>query len=139
MAKVILNGRFGGYGWSTKGIVEVLKRKGATNIRAGGDGFIHEVNAVLNGEEITVYDIDREDPVAIQVLEEMGSKFCSDGFAKLYIQEYDADDFIPNIDEYDGMETLELTPRVTEKRIRSCRNIDEVVELLRRLKVIANE
>lgn len=139
MAKVILNGCYGGYGWSKQGIVEVLKRKGATNIRIDGDNFIHEVNAVLNGEAITVYDIDREDPVAIQVLEEKGSKFCSSAFAKLYIKEYDADDFIPNIDEYDGMETLELTPRVTEERIRACRNINEVVELLRRLKVIANE
>ena len=138
MAKIILNGCYGGYHWSTQGIEEVLKRKGATDITVDS-GFCAEVHGTLNGEKVDVYNLDREDPVAIQVLEDMVSKFCSSDFSKLYIEEYDADDFIPSIDEYDGMESLELTPRVTEKRIRSCRSIDEVVELLYRLKVIVQE
>lgn len=138
MAKIILNGCFGGYRWSTQGIVEVLKRKGATNIRVDS-GVCPEVHGILNGEMVDVYNLDREDPVAIQVLEDMGSKFCSSNFSELYIEEYDADDFIPSVDEYDGMESLELTPRVTEERIRACRSIDEVIELLRRLKVIVRE
>jgi hypothetical protein len=138
MAKIILNGCFGGYHWSTRGIVEVLKRKGATGIRVDS-GFFPEVHGILNGEMVDVYNLDREDTVAIQVLEDMGSKFCSSDFSELYIEEYNADDFIPSVDEYDGMESLELTPRVTEERIRACRSIDEVVEFLRRLKVIVQE
>lgn len=138
MAKIILNGCFGGYHWSTQGIEEVLKRKGATDITVDS-GLCAEVHGTLNGEKVDVYNLDREDPVAIQVLEDMGSKFCSSDFSKLYIEEYDADDFIPSVDDYDGMESLELTPRVTEKRIRACRSMDEVVDLLRRLKVIVQE
>lgn len=138
MAKIILNGCFGGYHWSTQGIEEVLKRKGATDITVDSD-FCTEVHATLNGEQVDVYNLDREDPVAIQVLEEKGSKFCSSEFSELFIEEYDENDFIPSIDEYDGMESLELTPRVTEARIRACRSIDEVVELLRRLKVVVQE
>ena len=138
MAKIILNGCFGGYHWSTQGIAEVLKRKGVTSIRVDS-GFCPEVHGILNGEMVDVYNLNREDPVAIQVLEDMGSKFCSSDFSELYIEEYDADDFIPSVNEYDGMESLELTPRVTEERIRACRSIDEVVEFLRRLKVIVQE
>ena len=138
MAKIILNGCFGGYHWSTQGIVEVLKRKGATSIRVDS-GFFPEVHGILNGEMVDVCNLDREDPVAIQVLEDMGSKFCSSDFSELYVEEYNADDFIPSMDEYDGMESLELTPRVTEERIRACRSINEVVEFLRRLKVIVQE
>ena len=139
MAKVILNGCFGGYHWSVEGIAEVMKRKGATAIRISKDSIFKEVIAVVNGEMVTCSNLDREDPIAIQVLEEKGSKFCSSEFSKLFVEEYDENDFIPSIDEYDGMESLELTPRVTEARIRACRSIDEVIDLLRRLKVIVRE
>ena len=139
MAKIILNGCYGGYHWSVEGIAEVMKRKGATAVRIGGDRLFKEVIAVVNGETVTCSNLDREDPIAIQVLEEKGSKFCSSEFSELFVEEYDENDFIPNIDEYDGMESLELIPRVTEKRIRACRSIDEVVELLYRLKVIVQE
>ena len=115
-----------------------LKRKGATNITVD-DGFCKEVHGIINGEKVDVYNLDREDPIAIQVLEEKGSKFCSSEFSELFIEEYDENDFIPSVDEYDGMESLELTPRVTEARIRACRSIDEVINLLRRLKVIVQE
>ena len=138
MAKIILNGCFGGYHWSTQGIEEVLKRKGATNITVDS-GFAPEVHGILNGEKVDVYNLDRDDPVAIQVLEEKGSKFCSSSFSNLYIEEYDENDFIADIDEYDGNESLKLIPRITEKRIRACRNIDEVVELLRRTRVFVHE
>ena len=105
MAKIILNGCFGGYGWSIQGIAEVLKRKGANSIHVDS-GFCPEVHGILNGEMVDVYNIDRENPVAIQVLEDMGSKFCSSNFSKLYIEEYNENDFIPSIDEYDGCESI---------------------------------
>jgi len=138
MAKIILNGCFGGYHWSPEGIIEVLKRKGATNITVD-DGFAPEVHGILNGEKVDIYNLDRKDPVAIQVLEEKGSKFCSSDFSNLYVEEYDENDFIADIDEYDGNESLKLIPCITEKRIRACRNIDEVVELLRRTRVFVHE
>jgi len=138
MAKIILNGCFGGYHWSTQGIEEVLKRKGATDITVDS-GFCAEVHGTLNGEKVDVYNLDREDPVAIQVLEDMGSKFCSSNCSELYIEEYNENDFIPSVDECDGMESLELIPRVTEARIRACCNIDEVVEFLRHLNVFVKE
>jgi len=84
------------------------------------------------------YSIDREDPDAIAVFEEFGPVFCSGEHAKLYLDEYDDEDWVADIDEYDGMETLDLQPRLTEKRVRACKNIDEVVELLRRLCCFVN-
>ncbi|MBP5423863.1 MAG: hypothetical protein J6W49_04705 [Paludibacteraceae bacterium] len=111
MAKIILNGCFGGYSWSDKAIQELSEIKGKK----------------VNSREWLL----REDPDAIALIETKGSKYCSGIFAELYVEEYDEELWIPDIHEYDGTETLDLTPRLTEKQIRACKNMDEVVELLK--------
>ena len=119
MAKYIINACFGGYGWSEQALCEISARKGE---RADYD---------------SAWDDDlREDPVAISVLEEYGSEWCSSDFAELEIAEYDETLFLPNVDECDGLESLELIPKLTEERIRSCRDVNEIVDLLRRTKVL---
>lgn len=111
MAKIILNGCFGGYGWSEKALRDL---------------------AAVKGRVVDQYDDDlREDADAIALLEKKGSKYCSGFCAKLYIQEYDPELWIPDIHEYDGSESLDLTPRLTEEQIRACKSMDEVVDLLK--------
>lgn len=143
MRKIIINRCFGGYYWSNEAILDYIKRKDIEyRIKPNN-------NIVVKGKYLdnTLYDedewysfyggmINREDPVAIQLLEEKGSKYCSGRFSELEIEEYDEEDWIPSIDEYDGLESLELTARLTEARIRDCNSIDEVIKLLNRLKLI---
>ena len=75
-------------------------------------------------------EIDREDPVAIQLLEEKGTKYCSGPHARLTIQEYDSENWVADISEYDGIESLDLKPRVTKQKIRDCKNTEEVIKYL---------
>jgi hypothetical protein len=137
MAKIILNSCFGGYGWSALGIVKYLAAGGAQDIHITRDDYCTEVKAVLNGEPVEYhqYSIGREDPIAISTLERWGSKLCSGSHAELKIAEYDEDLFIANIDDYDGFESLDLIPRLTESRIRACKDVDEIVDLLRKMNV----
>lgn len=111
MAKIILNGCFGGYGWSAQAIRDL---------------------EAIKGKQLGTYDDDlRCDPDAIALLENKGSKYCSGPFAKLYIKEYDPELWIPDIHEYDGSETLDVTARLTEEQVRACKDMDEVVALLK--------
>lgn len=132
MKKIILNACYGGYSWSQAGISEVLARKAATDIHPVDDVWSDTVKARLNGKPVTVscLDVDRDDPIAIAVLEEKGPEFCSGKSADLVIEEYDDDKFIAHIDEYDGLESLKLIPKLSEKRIRECSSVDEIVALL---------
>ena len=162
MAKIILNGCFGGYGWSKKGILAVLQKKNFKNLKFFATVYptpgnrktiqISEqeflqfeehrrtstgcyIGSVYiedeTGKEWSDFDINREDPDAIAVLEERGAKFCSGDYSDLYIEDYDENLFVASIDEYDGVETLRLSPNLSEESIRACKNIDEIVELLK--------
>lgn len=164
--KIILNGCYGGYEWSRKGAIEVLKRKGfaAGDLRFYEDydvpttyeNFISsdEWNwAIETGEvedlcgtgewypvKYDKYSFARDDDDAISVLEKFGTGFCSGDCAMLYVDSYDDKDglLIWSIDEYNGLERLEIYPNLTEKRVRQCASIDEVVDLLYRARVLRN-
>lgn len=75
-------------------------------------------------------DIDRTDPIAIRLLEEKGLDYCSAKHSKLVIEEYDEENWIACIDEYDGSERLELKPLIRRSKIRDCRNMEEVIKYL---------
>lgn len=117
MAKMILNGCWGGYGWSEEALAELRIRTGRSFDRFG-------------------FNVPRDDAYAVALLEEKGSKFCSGPSSRLRVEEYDADLFEAYVDDYDGQESLTLMPSLTETRIRACKNMDEVVELLRQANVI---
>lgn len=140
MKKIILNSCYGGYRWSNTGIIEVLKRKGAENIRLRplGKGW-KVVYATLDGEDQPFQEIDREDPVGIAVLEEKGPDFCSGWSADLVVEEYDDENFVVFVDDEDGLEFLRRTPRITEKRIRACHSVEEIIDLLRRFNLLTDE
>ena len=153
--KVILNGCYGGYGWSKQGVLEVLKAKGFHDLHCmvGGEGAnwmkydeIPEEDFVSNNRSWYVSigndtdsrysKFDREDPEAIAILEKFGSDFCSDKHADLYIDEFDDEFFDYDIDEYDGIENLRLKPSITREQVLACNSVADVADLLEKIGVI---
>ena len=157
--KVILNGCYGGYGWSKQGVIEVLKAKGFHNLHfwlrknwsSGGDDEVSKqeflsdkynwwfVKADEDETSIEWLGFDREDPEAIKVLEERGSELCSGYHARLYIDSFDDEFYDYTIDEYDGAETLELHPRLHLDQVLKCKSVYEVADLLLKIGVIPKE
>ena len=123
MQKIILNSCYGGYSWSEEAIREIVKLKQ----RNGTHNHLYDEYG---------FDIDRKDPEAIVILSVYGSDFCSGSHARLVIEEYDNTLFEPRIERYDGVETLHLYPHITEDRIRSCKTMDEICDLLREVGVL---
>jgi len=87
MTKIVYNACYGGFGLSDE--AEIRYRELTDNI---------------NNEDFDVYDIDRADPILVQVVEELGDG--ANGYhARLYITEVPAGTKY-RIDEYDGLETV---------------------------------
>ena len=157
MKKVIINACYGGYGWSKPAIIEYLKRKGAhikfvrsvgpinnrMDINATQEEYLLDrsldVHISADGFLFSEYGIDREDSVAIALLEEKGSRYCSGGCSELRIEEYDDELYSYYIDEYDGSETLCKTPSIPKRRILACSSMNEVCSLLEEVGVLRRE
>lgn len=84
--KILINTCFGGFGLSEIALKEYRKLKGI--------------------QESDSYNIDRSDPILIQVVETLGRKVCADRFASLAIVEI-PDNVEWEISEYDGMEQVD--------------------------------
>lgn len=145
MKKVILNKCFGGYDWSRAAVMDYIERanmqhikfvkyvRGGNVVPATKEEYLaneYGVKVLISDRQFSKFCISRTDPVAIQLLEEKGSEYCSGPNSKLEIEEYDDDLFDYDIDEYDGVEDLDLIPRLNEDRIRKCGSVDKIVELL---------
>lgn len=115
MTKVILNDRYGGYCWSEEAYAEYLRRKGIENDE---DMYIDERR------------IPRTDPVAVTLLEEKGSEWCSSTICSLVVDEYDEHRERADIHSDDGLEWLVTTPLLTEDMVKKCGSVQEVVCLL---------
>lgn len=89
--KIVINKCYGGFGLSEAGLQEYKTRKGIT-------------------EDIYSGDVERDDPILVQVVEEMGNESWGD-FAKLKIVEI-PDDVDWQIDEYDGIESIHEVHRI---------------------------
>ena len=160
--KVIINTCFGGYGWSQRGVLEILKLKGIKDLHfyvmplnrndfteVSEQEFISESKCsayylweigVGGTEKVwTRYNIDREDPEAIAVLERFGSDFCSSSCARLRVEEFDDEFYDFRIDEYDGAENLETFPRLTREQVLRCKTVKEVADILQKIGVIKEE
>jgi hypothetical protein len=121
--KIIINRCYGGYGLSEKAVMMYAKLKGLT-LYTEVDGYFPNYytipvdqykkmeKAVKNRDyrELNKYsfyppgDIDRSDPLLVQVVEELG-KEANGNFAELKIIDI-PDDLEYEIDEYDGIETI---------------------------------
>ena len=87
MTKIVYNTCYGGFGLSKEAIARYWEIRGETK---PDDWYVYEVN--------------RADPILVQVVEELG-KAAGDGFAKLAIREVEAGTKY-RIDEYDGSESV---------------------------------
>lgn len=111
MKEIVLNGCYGGFGLSDM----VMNR-------------YHE----LGGKENYGWEVDRCDPILIQILKEFGVGELDDDCTELYIQEFD-DRYDYRIEDYDGIETLHLKIRedVLRELIRKG-DEEEIVEYVMR-------
>ena len=83
--KVVINKCFGGFGLSKKALELYNKYK--------------------KSNEKYDFDIERDDPILVKVVEELGSEKASDSLAKLKVVEI-PDDVEYEIDYYDGQESI---------------------------------
>ena len=83
MTKIVYNGCFGGFGLS----------------RAAWERYVE-----LGGKAESQYDMDRTDPILVQVVEELGQE-ANGSFADLCIRELETGTKY-RIDEYDGSESV---------------------------------
>jgi len=128
MKKIVINNCYGGFSLSDKAFELYLKMKGIKWVEKDGgcyytipikeyeriskkcykeDGDYRNVNG--KGYVLIDSDIERDDPTLIQVVEELG-KEASGSLAELKIVEI-PDDVNWEIDEYDGIETIDEVHR----------------------------
>ena len=128
MTKIVYNACYGGFGLSHEAIMRYAEIKGITLYTEKKYGFTHyylcplEEYERINAEEQTkpaspdrfkrsneMYfsdrDFERNDPILVQVVEELGDK-ANGRCAKLRIAEVPAGTLY-RIDEYDGFESVE--------------------------------
>jgi len=122
--KVVINKCFGGYGLSDAAVQRYAELAGITLYSKPGTLYSNYYYTVpveeyerlrKKGEKIgdysesnsvywSIYDIERNDPLLIQVVEELGDDAAGD-FSRLKIVEI-PDDVSWEIDEYDGIESI---------------------------------
>jgi len=104
MRKVVINSAHGGFGLSHEGVMEYARLKGcviyAKEIRRCEKDSWTYTDA--DGEYWHCYDIPRDDPTLVQVVELL-SKDANDNVSELKVVEI-PDDVEWQIEEYDGVE-----------------------------------
>ena len=103
--KILVNKCYGGYGTSKEAAREWLKRNNAVFTII--EDTYHLV-VEMDGEKHYMTNIDRADPILIELYEEKGSEFVSGRHAELKLEEI-PDDCQYSIGEYDGQEWIEET------------------------------
>ena len=112
MTKIVLNGCYGGFGLSDAAYVRYAEIAGLTLYPEKiNDWTRYYLEPKVEGQEDarrkTLYDddLERTDPVLVQVVEELGKKSWG-SCAQLYIEEMPKGTHY-QIHEYDGVENLE--------------------------------
>jgi len=86
--KIVINTCYGGFGLSDEAVDKYAELKGIPN-----DGSYRYIN-----------DIERDDPILVHVVEELGEK-ANGLYAELNIINI-PNDVVWHVDEYDGMESI---------------------------------
>lgn len=102
--KVVINRCWGGFGLSHEAVMRYAELKGFENFRFEEEKFFSKYYYIDNELFFSQYGIERNDPVLIQVVEELGEN-ANGQCAELKIIEI-PDDIFWEIQEYDGMETV---------------------------------
>jgi hypothetical protein len=104
--KIVINSDFGGFGLSDAAFERYLELKGIEFARVSKTfGFADYYKAGHIDEDdhyLSFYDITRNDPILVQVVEELGGE-ANGHYSSLKVVEI-PDDVEWEIDEYDGME-----------------------------------
>jgi hypothetical protein len=108
--KLVINKCFGGYGLSEEAVRLYAKKKdwGVRVNNAASCTYLTLIHGGIAGfacEETSVDDIERNDPILVAVVEELGCKAASGDFASLKIVEI-PDDVQWELDDYDGQECI---------------------------------
>ena len=112
MKKVVLNCCFGGYGLSEKAY-EFL------GLPWDGYGFAYIDN--------------RDNPKLVECVETLGEE-ANGCYAELVVEEYDDYNYVCEISEYDGSESLMLTPIVHKSKIETM-TVNEIIGYLTSLNI----
>jgi len=107
MPKVVVNACFGGFGLSHEAIMRYAELSMINLIRVEGEilSICHYYKDVVSEDTyFSPYDLERDDPILVQVVEEMGEAADGD-MSELRIADI-PDDVLWYIDEYDGVETV---------------------------------
>jgi len=108
MKKVVINICFGGFSLSRHALTEYAARKGHTLYFNKLSEYSEIAYTSPDFSEISYfsnYDVERDDPDLIAVIEQYGEEICSGGHARLKIVEIPDDvEFV--IEEYDGSEHI---------------------------------
>jgi hypothetical protein len=100
-AKIVINRSYGGFSLSKTAYERYAQIKGWRYEGEDSYGFFFDENGIKH----TWYDLERIDPILIQVVEELGEE-ANGMCAKLVIEEIEKGTRY-RIDEYDGMESIE--------------------------------
>ena len=106
--KIVINCDYGGFGLSDEALREYAKRKGLNLVEEGPDrfGFTHfYVDSKSDKNYFSDRDIERNDPILVEIVETLKSQKASSRYASLKVVE------IPEgvnwyIVEHDGMEHI---------------------------------
>jgi hypothetical protein len=107
MPKIVVNACYGGFGLSDEAVMRYAKLAMINLIRVEGEikSICHYYKDVVSDDNyFSPHDLERDDPILIQVVEEMGEAANGD-MSELRIANV-PDDVIWYIDEYDGIETV---------------------------------
>lgn len=112
--KIVYNDRFGGFGLSNEAMELYLTKKGFTPFYKqmycscmlySSEPFVKDGSSYkTDGKYYHYSEIERDDPILIEVIEQLGEKANGD-YAELKIVEI-PDDVKWEISEYDGNETV---------------------------------
>lgn len=108
--RVVINGDYGGFGLSRKAFhrLRELGHPLALEEADLGEPWKNrptEVRESMSGLDVFCHDIDRTDPLLLQVIDEIGEAEASSPLATLRVVEV-PDDVEWEIDDYDGVETI---------------------------------
>ena len=103
--KVVINSSYGGFGLSDIAFEKYLERKGIKYSLSDESTILgNNIYVDEDGDYLLSYDIERNDPILVEVVEELGEK-SNDRFSELKIVEI-PDDIDYVIEEYDGNEWI---------------------------------
>jgi len=113
MTKIVLNGCYGGFGLSEAAYKRYAEIAGLTLYPEKHYSLTMyyldpqvEDQRDVNRRSLYARDLDRTDPILVQVVEELGSDAAGGKFSELFIEEMPKGTQY-RINEYDGMESLE--------------------------------